>query len=102
MNWTIDLTQIIIALLGILATVITAKVIPWIQSKTSVEQQQFIKLVLDAGVRAAEQIYTSGEGQLKKAYVIDYLKEHHITIDDAQIEAAVNEFFGKDKIYREG
>ena len=43
---------------------------------------------------AAEQIYTgSGRGQEKKAYVLNWLREHGVTVDedklDAMIEAAV-------------
>lgn len=45
-------------------------------------------------VTAAEQIYTgSGRGEEKKAYVLNWLQEHGITVDaeklDALIEAAV-------------
>ena len=47
-------------------------------------------------VAAAEQIYVgSGRGEEKKAYVIDWLRSHGITVDeeklDALIEAAVYE-----------
>ena len=47
-------------------------------------------------VAAAEQIYTgSGRGEEKKAYVLEWLRAHGITVDDekldAMIEAAVYE-----------
>ena len=47
-------------------------------------------------VSAAEQIYTgSGRGEEKKAYVLEWLRSHGVTVDDekldAMIEAAVYE-----------
>ena len=47
-------------------------------------------------VAAAEQIYTgSGRGEEKKAYVLEWLRSHGVTVDDekldAMIEAAVYE-----------
>ena len=76
-----DITVIIEAVFALLAAIITAIVIPYIKSKTTASQQ-------------AEQIYTgSGRGEEKKAYVLNWLQEHGITVDaeklDALIEAAV-------------
>ena len=81
-----DITVIIEAVFALLAAIITAIVIPYIKSKTTASQQ--------AEITAAEQIYTgSGRGEEKKAYVLNWLQEHGITVDaeklDALIEAAV-------------
>ena len=83
-----DITVIIEAVFALLAAIITAIVIPYIKSKTTASQQAEI------AVTAAEQIYTgSGRGEEKKAYVLNWLQEHGITVDaeklDALIEAAV-------------
>ena len=74
--------------------VITAIVIPYIRSKTTAQQQTEINAWVRIAVSAAEQIYVgSGRGQEKKAYVINWLAEHGVTLDetrlDAMIEAAV-------------
>ena len=50
----------------------------------------------EIAVSAAEQIYTgSGRGEEKKAYVLEWLRSHGVTVDDekldAMIEAAVYE-----------
>ena len=58
------------------------------------QQQAEINGWVRIAVSAAEQIYVgSGRGQEKKAYVINWLAEHGVTLDetrlDAMIEAAV-------------
>lgn len=83
-----DITTIIEAAAALVAAVITAVVIPYIKSRTTAQQQ--------AEITAAEQIYRgSGRGEEKKAYVLNWLAEHGITLDeeriDALIEAAVYE-----------
>lgn len=41
-------------------------------------------------VSAAEQIYKgSGRGEEKKAYVIQWLREHGITVDEAKLDALI-------------
>lgn len=82
-----DITTIIEAAAALVAAVITAVVIPYIKSRTTAQQ---------IAVTAAEQIYRgSGRGEEKKAYVLNWLAEHGITLDedriDALIEAAVYE-----------
>lgn len=89
-----DITVIIEAVFALLAAIITAIVIPYIKSKTTASQQAEINAWVKIAVTAAEQINTgSGRGEEKKAYVLNWLQEHGITVDaeklDALIEAAV-------------
>lgn len=89
-----DITVIIEAVFALLAAIITAIVIPYIKSKTTASQQAEINAWVKIAVTASEQIYTgSGRGEEKKAYVLNWLQEHGITVDaeklDALIEAAV-------------
>lgn len=91
-----DITMIIEAAFALLAAIITAVVIPYIKRKTTVVQQQEINAWVRIAVAAAEQIYDgSGRGEEKKDYVLNWLREHGITVDtdklDALIEAAVYE-----------
>ena len=91
-----DITPIFEAVAALIAALITAFVIPYIKSKTTAEQQKEINAWVKIAVAAAEQIYVgSGRGEEKKAYVIDWLRSHGITVDeeklDALIEAAVYE-----------
>ena len=89
-----DITNIIEAVFALIAVVITAIVIPYIKSKTTVAQQEQINGWVRIAVTAAEQIYVgSGRGAEKKAHVMSYLNSKGITFDpesiDLMIEAAV-------------
>lgn len=89
----IDLTPILEALLGLLAAIITAKVIPWINAKTTNEQQKKIKAAVRTAVFAAEQVYGAGHGKEKLDYAAKYLRKHGYEVDLDQIEAAVRTYF---------
>lgn len=91
-----NITPIIEAVCALLAVVITVFIIPYIKSKTTAQQQEEINAWVKIAVSAAEQIYVgSGRGAEKKEYVLAWLNEHGLTVDesklDAMIEAAVYE-----------
>ena len=93
---TFDITPIVEAVVAVVCAVVTCVLIPYIKSKTTTEQQKEINAWVKIAVSAAEQIYTgSGRGEEKKAYVLEWLRSHGITVDDekldAMIEAAVYE-----------
>ena len=93
---TFDITPIVEAVVAVVCAVVTCVLIPYIKSKTTTEQQKEINAWVKIAVTAAEQIYRgSGRGEEKKAYVLNWLAEHGITLDedriDALIEAAVYE-----------
>lgn len=99
---TVDLTQIVLAVITLLSTLITGFVIPLIRrkiesenSKISENGRMLLKLAIETAVRAAEQVYNSDEGEKKKAYVCALLESQGYTVDtgavDAAIEAAVLE-----------
>ena len=99
---TIDLTQIILAFLSLVFALIARYIIPWLKSKIDVEngkvtenQAMLIKMAIKTAVTAAEQLYTSAEGEKKKSYVINILESQGYTVDkgaiDSAIEAAVYE-----------
>lgn len=91
---TIDMNQIVEALIGLIAAVITCVVIPLIRSKVTNAQFEKIKMYVGIAVKAAEQIYVgNGRGAEKKKYVVEYLEKLGLKIDaetlDKLIEAAV-------------
>lgn len=92
---TIDLTQIILAVITILGAIITRYVIPWIKDKLTDHQYEALVLLVRTGVFAAEQIFSKDEWKEKKQYVVDLLLENGYTVDttavDALIEATVRE-----------
>lgn len=89
---SIDLTPIIQALIGLLATIITVKVIPWIKAKTTNEQRAIIRAAVVTLVFAAEQIYGAGNGEEKLDFVIQQLNEKGFTADRMEIEAVIKEY----------
>lgn len=93
---TINITEIVVALIGLLGVVITGVLVPYIRSRTSSEQRANIYTLVMLAVQAAEQIYFKpGQGEKKKQFVINYLSSKGIklTIEDLNImiEAAVKE-----------
>ena len=65
--------------------------IPWLKSKTTKEQQDYLLATTRVLVYAAEQVYGAGKGDAKLQYVQDELENRGLTIDMPVIEAAVRE-----------
>lgn len=91
-----NITTIIEAVITLIIAVFTAFIIPFIKSKTTVQQQAALMALVRIAVSAAEQLYRgSGLGKQKKDYVISWLDAHGLTVDaeklDAMIESAVYE-----------
>ena len=89
-----NITPIIEAALLLLAAIFTTVVIPYIKSKTTAQQQTEINAWVRIAVSAAEQIFNgSGRGAEKKAYVLEWLKQRGITVDEAKLDAKREQFF---------
>ena len=90
-----DITPIVEAVFALVLAVIAAFVIPYIRSKTTLSQQAEIQSLVTIAVTAAEQIFRgTGLGEKKKAYVLQWLQDHGVTVNmeklDAMIESAVH------------
>jgi len=92
---TIDLTQIILAIITLIGAIITRYLIPWIKNKLTDHQYDTLAALVRVGVFAAEQLFTSEQWKEKKQYVVDLLQENGYAVDvtsvDALIEATVRE-----------
>lgn len=88
----IDLTPILQALIGLLAALITYRLIPWIKARTTEAQQGNLRALVKVLVFAAEQLYGAGNGKEKLRYVREKLLEEGFDVDVAEIEAAVAEY----------
>lgn len=103
----IDFTPVLEAVATLAVALITTFVVPYIKSKTTLEQQTQINAWVRIAVTAAEQVYEGpGQGDKKKAYVLTWLAGHGIAVDedklDAMIEAAVYELANNGLIAVEG
>ena len=88
----INLTPILQALLGLLAAIITYKLVPWIREKTTTEQAERYAAAVRVAVFAAEQIFGAGHGAEKMSYAIRYLHDKGYDVDSREVEAAVGQF----------
>lgn len=94
----INLTPILEAIIGLIATLITVKAIPWIKARTTAAQQELLMATTKTLVFAAEQIYQNASGKDKLMYVKGKLLEKGFTVDIDAIEAMVREMnFNKNK-----
>ena len=87
----IDLTPIIEALIGLLAALITYRLLPWLKAKLSAQQMESLHMVTRTLVYAAEQIYGSKTGEVKLAWVEGQLEKRGFRADREAIEAYVKE-----------
>lgn len=101
----VDLTPVFQAIIALLAALVTYKVIPWLRSKTTSQQQENIKAAAHIAVYAAEQIYGAGKGDEKLRYALEKLEEMGFHLDGgvarAAIEEAVYQIVPNYKIYNE-
>lgn len=83
----VDLTQIIVAVLTLVISLITAFLIPYLKTKVSAEKRDTIKFWVNIAVEAAEMIYVgTGRGQEKKDYVVQFLNSKGFTLNVSEIE----------------
>ena len=92
----IDITQIAVAIIALLSAVITGFVIPWLKSKIGINndtmsdnQRYLLSLAIETGVKAAEQLFNSDEGEKKLAYVMGLLEAHGYKVDTATMRAEI-------------
>lgn len=79
---TIDLTQIFVALITLLMTIVTTFIIPYLKAKLNYEDFKKLKEWTMIAVATAEMIYKgSDNGAQKKAYVIDFLTQKGYKLD---------------------
>lgn len=89
-----DITQILMATMTLIMSVITAFLIPYLKEKIGEKRFAELSRWVSVAVTAAEQIYVgSGRGEEKKAYVLEFLNSKGFTVDtnvlDNLIESAV-------------
>ena len=85
----IDLTQVILALITLISGIVTTFLVPYLKTRMTAAQQERLAALIRVGVYAAEQLYRSGEGTRKKAYVIQLLEQQGYAIDSAEIDARI-------------
>ena len=87
----IDLKPLFQAAIAFLAALVSYKLIPWIQARTTAQQQEMLRAAVSVAVYAAEQLYGAGAGKEKLMYVKGQLAKKGYKVDVDEIEAAVRE-----------
>ena len=90
----IDITQIVVAVIGLLGIIITSVIVPLIKSKLTNSQWETILNYALAGVQAAEIIFNAqGQGEDKLRWVSEYITKqcaaHGIKIDMDTVRVAI-------------
>ena len=85
-----DNFNILQVVLAIVSIVVTGILIPLIKTKISKTDLEKALVITDIAVKAAEQIYKeTGQGVIKKKYVIDYIKKSGLNLTDDEINALI-------------
>lgn len=87
---TIDLTQIILAVITLLFGLLMRYVIPNIKTKTNANQMELIRAAVKSAVYAVEQLYKSKPGQEKKQMVIEALAHQGYIVDIDHVEESMD------------
>lgn len=87
---TIDLTQIILAILTFIFGLLMRYVIPNIKSKTTADQMELLRGAVKTIVYGVEQLYKSKPGQAKKQMVIEELFKQGYILDMNNVEEQIN------------
>lgn len=96
MNITIDLTDLIIAIITVILGLVSKYLIPYIKTQLDAKKLDTIKVWVRVAVEAAEQIYNeTGKGAEKKWYVLKFLESKGFSVNEDEIdnliESAVHE-----------
>lgn len=86
--------KIVSGLVSIIIAIVSAYLVPYLQTKFTYEQLEHFKKFVEIMVRCAEQIYTPDQWQQKKEYVmqmaLDYVNKNlRINLDERQIDALI-------------
>ena len=87
----IDLTDIIKAIIALLAAIITYKLVPWLKSRATENQLENLKTAARIAVYAAEQIFPHGSNDEKLEYAIQRLESAGFTLDFDSLRAAAEQ-----------
>lgn len=86
----VDLTQVVVAVLTLIISMVSAFLVPYLKTKIGAEKLENIRFWVNIAVEAAEQIYAgSGRGKEKKEYVLKFLQSKGFTLNAEEIENIV-------------
>lgn len=87
---TIDLTQILIAVITLIFGLISRYAIPYLKEKLDNNQMDLLNIAVRTAVYAAEQIFGSEQGVEKKKYVVKLLADQGYILDIDNVDEKLN------------
>lgn len=84
-----NITPILQAAISLCIVIVTVVIVPWFKSLVSEQDFSDTLKWIKIAVSAAEQLYDSTKGAEKKAYVLTFLEEHGLTIDETALDTAI-------------
>ena len=84
-----NLTPILEAVVALAVAVISAFVIPWINSKTTAQEREELLKWVDIAVAAAQQLFHQMNGAQRLDYALSFLEQQGFDVDDAAVLNAV-------------
>lgn len=84
-----ELTEIICAVITLLAAIITATVVPWLKKKMSVQERNEMFKWVEIAVMAAQQLYHNLDGNMRKEYVVRFLESKGYDVDTQEVDSAI-------------
>lgn len=86
-----DMTEVVVALIGLLSTVITCFLVPLLKKKMDKSERELLATLIKTAVYAAEQVFNGTKlGKDKKDYVFRFLKEQGIDVEDEKLKLQIN------------
>lgn len=85
----IDLTPVLQAIIALLASIITYKLVPWLNSKLNAQQMENLHTAARVAVFAAEQLFETGVIKDKLKYVEARLEEQGYGLDEETVRDAI-------------
>lgn len=87
---SVDITVVVNAIIVLIAAVVSTFLIPWIKSRTTVQQREQLVAWVKIAVAAAEQMFKGyGRGEEKKKYVLEFLEQNGFSVNEASVNAAI-------------
>lgn len=95
-----DITEIIVALIGLLGIIITSVIVPYIKSKTTKQQQETILSIAKIAVYAAQQLFESNTDKFNYAsnYMYTMLDNAGLKVNMEIVTAAIESVIKHAKI----
>lgn len=85
----VNITLIVEAIITLCAALISVFFIPWVKKRVGAEKMDEFLRWVDIGVAAAEQLFTAQATQVKKEFVVEFLREKGFVYNEWEVDAAI-------------